>query len=307
MKRLYGDIILFLVVVNLFCAPLASAEDSFDGVPLPAGTLGTLVYYDQTEGNKLYNGGNKLSEDFNLIADVGIWRGVYYHNIGPFTASSNLLLPFGTISVNGAAVGNNDISSSGMGDPLFCEALWLLNDPGKMTWGGIAAYVTMPFGQYDNEKLVNLGSNRWAFRPMVSFTKGLGNGFFIDSYVSVEFYTKNDEYGPGKVGLEQDPLCNFETHLIQHLDPKTFISVDYFYHIGGETEIAGVNRDDKQKDHAMQLTLARMITENTQLMLKYKSDLSVENGPKTGTFGLRLAYLIPEFGKKESGNAVEHR
>ncbi len=293
MTTRFKKIWMIVLAISLLSASVVSAEDTFDSIPLPSGTLGMLFYFDQTAGNKFYSDGDQLMDDFNLSADVGIWRGVYYYNIGPFAASTNLLLPFGTISLDGAAVGNTNISSSGMGDPLVCQTLWPINDPENLTWVGIATYVTMPYGQYDNDKLVNIGSNRWAFKPMVCFTKGLWKGFFIDTYANVELYTKNDEYGAGEVDMKQDPLYTFETHLVQHLSRETFFSLDYFYYTGGETKVAGVKQDDEQKDHALQFTLAHMITEKTQLMLKYKSDLKVNNGPKTNTFGIRVAYLIP--------------
>jgi len=293
MKKRFNKIWMLVFAISLLSATMVSAEDSLDGIALPSGTLGTLLYFDQTAGNKFYSNGDKLSDDFNLTADVGIWRGVYYYNIGPFAAATNLLLPFGTISVDGAAVGNMNISSTGMGDPTLIQTLWPVNDPENMTWVAIGSYVFMPYGQYDNDKLVNIGSNRWAFKPMACFTKGFENGFFIEIYPGVEIYTKNDEYGAGEVDMEQDPLYTFETHLIQHLRRQTFVSLDYFYHTGGETKVAGVKQDDEQKDHALQFTLAHMIAENTQLMLKYKSDLKVENGPKTNTFGIRVLYLIP--------------
>ncbi|MBN2299386.1 MAG: transporter [Deltaproteobacteria bacterium] len=294
MTTRFKKIWMIVLAVSLLSATVVSADDSFDGVPLPSGTLGMLFYFDQTAGNKLYSSGDKLSDDFNLTADVGIWRSVYYYNIGPFAASTNLVLPFGTISVDGAAVGNANISSSGMGDPLVCQTLWPINDPENLTWACLATWVTMPYGQYDNDKLVNIGSNRWAIKPGFSMTKGIGSkGTFLEVYANGEFYTKNDEYGAGEVDMEQDPLYTFETHLIQHLSRETFVSLDYFYHAGGETKVASIKQGDEQKDHALQFTLAHMITEKTHLMLKYKSDLKVENGPKTNTFGVRIAYLIP--------------
>lgn len=296
MKSMYLRISIFAVMLCICCPNVVFASDTHDGIPLPSGTLGTVFYYDQTTGNKLYSDGDKLSDDFNISSDVGIWRAVYYYEIGGMTTATNLLVPFGSVSVDGAAVGNTNTSASGMADPVLNQAIWLVNKPDQLSWATFSTFVTVPCGQYDNDKLVNLGSNRWAIKPEFSMTRGIGTkGTFLEMLVNGEFYTKNDEYGAGKVDLKQDTLYTFETHLVQHLAPETFVSLDYFYHTGGETKVAGVKQDNKHKDHALQFTLAHMITEKTQLMLKYKSDLKVNNGPKTNTFGLRVAYLLPPF------------
>ena len=44
-------------------------------------------------------------------------------------------------------------------------------------------------GQYDPTKLVNLGSNRWTFKPELGYSRRWGHWLF-DAYASVWFFTQ---------------------------------------------------------------------------------------------------------------------
>jgi Putative MetA-pathway of phenol degradation len=39
---------------------------------------------------------------------------------------------------------------------------------------GMSLRVTAPLGQYDAEKLVNIGTNRWSFKPEIGLSKAFG-------------------------------------------------------------------------------------------------------------------------------------
>jgi len=40
---------------------------------------------------------------------------------------------------------------------------------------GVSFQVSAPLGQYDNSKLLNLGNNRWSFKPELGFSKAWGH------------------------------------------------------------------------------------------------------------------------------------
>jgi hypothetical protein len=47
-------------------------------------------------------------------------------------------------------------------------------------------------GQYDPTKLVNCGSNRWAFKPELGYSRRWGH-WIVDAYGGAWFYTINSE------------------------------------------------------------------------------------------------------------------
>ena len=82
---------------------------------------------------------------------------------------------------------------------------------------GVSLKVVAPTGQYDPTKLINLGSNRWSFKPEMGLSRRCGH-WILDGYAAVcftrnpEFLSRN-EYVPGTRSQTQDPIVAFETHL----------------------------------------------------------------------------------------------
>ena len=58
---------------------------------------------------------------------------------------------------------------------------------------------------------------------------------------------------------------------------------------GGETEVAGVDQDNRQRTTNLRFTATRFFTPKDQLQLQLGRDLAVENGPRED-FRLNLRY-----------------
>jgi len=64
--------------------------------------------------------------------------------------------------------------------------------------------VSVPLGQYDSDKLVNIGTNRWSAKPELGISKAWGP-LTLELAAGVTFYTDNDDFLGGRT-REQDPL-----------------------------------------------------------------------------------------------------
>src|SRR5262245_29329863 len=58
---------------------------------------------------------------------------------------------------------------------------------------GLSLYVSAPLGQYDDTRLVNIGSNRWSIKPEFGISKAMGR-WILDGAAAANFFTDNDEY-----------------------------------------------------------------------------------------------------------------
>ena len=59
--------------------------------------------------------------------------------------------------------------------------------------------VNPPIGSYDRDSPVNVGTNRWAFSPLVNLNIPLEKGVqWIEVYASGKFYTDNDKFQGNK-------------------------------------------------------------------------------------------------------------
>jgi len=67
-------------------------------------------------------------------------------------------------------------------------------------------------GQYEPSKLVNIGTNRWSFKPEIGVPKAWGS-LTTEAAAGVYFFTDNDEPFLGNT-LEQEAIYNLQGHLI---------------------------------------------------------------------------------------------
>ncbi len=146
-------------------------------------------------------------------------------------------------------------SRSGFSDPSIRLAVNLYGAPpleGKAfreyratasteTIVGLGLNVTLPLGQYDEERLINLGGNRYTIRPQlgVVHTRGKWTGEITGS---VWFFTDNDEYWNGNT-LEQEPMLAGQAHLIYTLRPGLWLSGSGAYGYGAEVSVNGEEKE----------------------------------------------------------------
>jgi len=64
--------------------------------------------------------------------------------------------------------------------------------------------VRLPLGQYDDNKLMNLGTNRWMFEPSLGAAVHWRKWVF-ETHLSGWFFTKNNAFFNGNT-LSQNPL-----------------------------------------------------------------------------------------------------
>lgn len=106
-------------------------------------------------------------------------------------------------------------------------------------------WVTAPTGLYVAENLVNIGKNRWTFKPELSYGVPVGKGglFALNGYVDI--FTDNRQASRSRT-LSQDPLWSIEGHFSQNLSPALWLSADAYWSYGGETSLNGVAQDNLQ-------------------------------------------------------------
>jgi len=77
---------------------------------------------------------------------------------------------------------------------------------------GASLQVSVPVGQYDSTRLVNIGTNRWSFKPEIGASKALG-ALTLEFKTGVTLFTTNDDFFNGNK-RSQDPLYSIGTHAI---------------------------------------------------------------------------------------------
>jgi len=124
------------------------------------------------------------------------------------TASLGIALPFveGTVSGNvmdaAKQVTRQGIDDIGLrfginfiGGPALTPAEFAQRKP--ETSVGASFAVLAPTGDYNPAHLINIGSNRWAFKPELGFSQPIDD-WFVDGSAGVWFFTENDNFFGGR-------------------------------------------------------------------------------------------------------------
>jgi hypothetical protein len=146
---------------------------------------------------------------------------------------------------------------------------------------GLSLQMIVPTGQYDDDRAVNLGSNRWAFKPELGVSKALGRLTF-EVHTAVTFYTDNDDYLEGR-RREQDPIFALQAHAIYSFHRAIWAAFDVTYYLGGETMVDGLQNDDELGSVRVGGTLSLAVSRRNSLklyasgagMTRYGSDFTI--------------------------------
>lgn len=140
---------------------------------------------------------------------------------------------------------------------------------------GAALSVRLPFGEYKEDKLLNLGENRFVFRPQLGFVHTRGHWSF-ELTGSVFLHTENDDFF-GNTKREQDPLYALQTHLT-YLSPRHWwVSLGAAHDWGGESRINGERKDDERRDVLYGISAGLPIGSMSSFKLAYVGNRSRED------------------------------
>jgi len=230
----------------------------------PVGTHFLVLGTAYTFGNVLLDPSVPITD---VVADLGAVAPGY---AGTFalagrTASLAVVIPYAFGKMSGM-IGEDfqEITRSGIGDLRLRFAVNLLGGraltPREFAQRkpapslGMSLSVVVPSGQYFPEKLINIGTNRWAFKPELGFSFPTGK-WILDLAASVWLFTDNPNFYGGQLRT-QDPLWAGQAHVSYTFRPGLWLAADATFYAGGQTSLDGVVKDDRQENSRGGLTLS---------------------------------------------------
>ncbi len=153
---------------------------------------------------------------------------------------------------------------------------------------GASLRVNAPLGDYNNENLINTGSNRWTFIPEIGISNNWGR-FSFEGAFGARLFTDNDNFFGG-TKLEQNPLYQLQAHVIYNLDQGRWVSLNSNYFWGGRTSTDNIKGDDLQKNSRIGVTLGWPLNAQHSLKLFANRGVITNIGNDSDTFGLVWQY-----------------
>jgi hypothetical protein len=153
---------------------------------------------------------------------------------------------------------------------------------------GASLRVIAPTGQYDNTRAVNIGGNRWSFKPEFGVSKAIGPWTF-ELTAAATIYTDNTDFFGGQ-RRAQDPVYSAQFHLIRSYPSGIWASLDATWFAGGRTTIDGVRGNDLQQNWRLGGTLAYPLDRNNSLKFYASSGISDRTGNSYDLLGIAWQY-----------------
>ena len=141
---------------------------------------------------------------------------------------------------------------------------------------GASLQVSVPWGQYDDARLINIGTNRWFFKPEIGVSKALG-AWTLEGAAAVTLYTDNTDFFGGNTRA-QDPLYSIQGHVIYSFRGGVWASGDATWFAGGRTTLNGALRNDLQQNWRVGGTLAFPIDRYNSVKIAASSGVSARTG-----------------------------
>ncbi len=179
-RRYRGN--LSIAVIGILLLGNVNAQDldprRYTNIPVDQNFLALAFAY--SEGDVLFGASAPLSDARIRIDGPAL---VYLRTfaVAGKSASVDVLLPYACVA--GSAVLNGERASRdvcGLGDSALRVSYNFLGAPAaelryfvrqkKTTVVGVSVQVGMPTGQYDSDKLLNIGANRWYIKPEIGVT-----------------------------------------------------------------------------------------------------------------------------------------
>ena len=229
----------------------------------------------------------------------------YYHSLNFFGRSANITasLPYGIGNFSGNEAGQQrSVYRSGLLDLTARLSVNLLGAPAMeppqfVKWKqkailGASLKVLGPTGQYNPTKLVNWGTNRWAFKPELGYSERWGN-WMLDAYAGVWFYTSNSASFdvPVPKPQTQKPIGSFEGHVSRDFKFGTWASLDGNFWWGGVTTLNGIqNLATRQTGSRIGATAAWRFSKHQSVKISYSDGTYIRFGGNYKTVSLAWQY-----------------
>jgi hypothetical protein len=153
---------------------------------------------------------------------------------------------------------------------------------------GASLSISAPTGQYDPDKLINIGTNRWAFKPEIGLTVPHDRWMF-DLFVGVWLFSDNPDFFGG-VHRSQEPMPTLQWHVSYTIRPRAWVALDSTYYFGGETSANGVSSGDDKDNSRVGLTLSLPAGKSQSIKLNWSRGATARLGSNFTTFGIGWQY-----------------
>jgi hypothetical protein len=218
------------------------------------------------------------------------------HSFSFFGLTSQALVALPVSWVSGSAKINGQPQTayrSGLADARIRLSVLFLGAPAatvaqlqkapRKTVLGASINIVAPTGQVFEDKLINIGANRWSFRPELALSQPVGKRWLLDIYAGVWFFTDNRNFYPGDALREQAAMGAFQGHFSYNISPRAWVALDATFYRGGQSTVNGKINDDRQSNSRIGATMVLPVGKRHSIRLAVSRGAIVRIGQNFNT------------------------
>ena len=266
--------------------------------PSPSGLNFLIAVGGHSEGGVLTDPSLPVTD---IEAKVDALAVGYGRSFGLAGRSANVAFALPYIEVDASGnIGEQraSVTRAGWGDAKLRLAMNLIGGPAMTprefsqrvpaTTLGVSMSVSLPTGEYLPDKLVNIGTNRWAVKTELGLTHPIGK-WLLEGYLGAWWFEENDDFFGGH-RREQDPLASIQVHVSYTFKPRLWLALNTTYYECGQTTLDGVAKHDRQANSRAGLTFSTPLGKNYSLKFNWSRGATTRIGSNFTTYGIGLQY-----------------
>jgi hypothetical protein len=252
----------------------------------PVGTTFLIAGYTRLRGPVLPDPTLPVE---NVQADVDIYTlgWARFFSVLGRTASLAIVQPYAEADLSGEVLdAPTEVHRAGLGDLHVRAAINLFGHPAlapaefakraDRLAAGVSLTVVAPTGQYDRSRFVNVGTNRWAYKPDAGVSLPLGK-WFTEAAAGVWIFGDNDEFRGGQ-RRAQEPLAVYQLHVGYNFRPGLWVAANYGRAVGGRTSVDGAPNENEQHNSRAGLMVSLPIARGWSTKFGYSKGTAVRVG-----------------------------
>jgi len=304
MKKIISSLITTLLIGFLFSLIINAKLNAQEIEPrlyasLPTTLNAAAFSYSFSQGNVVSDATAPI-QGLDVTANTFVLAYVRTFDVFGRLGKAQVLLPFTYMSGNAKFFGQDTSGSrTGLADSRVRFSINLFGSPAlepkdfqtfkEESVLGASVVIGVPTGQYLDDKIINIGSNRWSFKPEIGFSHRF-DSFYFEAYAGVWFFAENNNFLKTNT-LTQDPLLSFQSHICYFFPSGIWIALNGGYANGGETKLNGVYKNDLQNNVRMGVTFSAPLAKQHSIKALFNTGVTTKNGGNFSIFTLAYQYV----------------
>jgi hypothetical protein len=259
------------ITVKFFCISLISVLSASFAY---AQEIEARAYSNAPIGMNFVTGGLAQAKSGSYTLDTQALSLTHVFDVAGQSGRLTMVLPYAELTGTGR-IGNQSINASaeGLSDPLIKASVNLYGAPALSNSQfkdyqqdliiGASLAASIPWGEYNNSQLLNVGANRSLIQPGFGASQAIGP-WRLELAGMATIYTSNNSY-MGSNTLSQNPIYSGETHVIYYFPNTAWISADATYFTGGQTYLNNAPISGTQENWRFGSTLSYPIDKQNSI------------------------------------------